>query len=96
VSSLSAGLDTGGLRRLHDGLAASTESGQVPALVVLLAGGDDVHTEVPGRPALHDPDPLRRDAIFRIASLSKPIAAADAVLLVDDSVLQAAYGALAG
>jgi CubicO group peptidase (beta-lactamase class C family) len=87
VSSVSAGLDAGGLRRLHDRLAASTESGQVPAMVALLARGDDVHTEVLGRLALHDPAPLRRDAIFRIASLSKPIAAAGAMLLVDDGML---------
>jgi CubicO group peptidase (beta-lactamase class C family) len=87
VSSVSAGLDAGGLRRLHDRLAASTESGQVPAMAALLARGGDVHTEILGRPALHDPAPLRRDAIFRIASLSKPIAAAGTMLLVDDGML---------
>jgi CubicO group peptidase (beta-lactamase class C family) len=87
VSSVSGGLDAAGLRRVHDRLAASAESGQVPALVALLARGDDIHTEVLGRLALDDPAPLRRDAIFRIASLSKPIAAAGAMLLVDDGVL---------
>jgi CubicO group peptidase (beta-lactamase class C family) len=40
-----------------------------------------------GRAALDDPAPLRRDAIFRIASLTKPIAAAGAMLLVDDGAL---------
>ena len=84
---MSAGLDAAGLRRLHDRLAAHTESGQVPGLVVLLARGDDVHTDVLGHAALGDPAPLRRDAIFRIASLTKPIAAAGAMLLVDDGVL---------
>ena len=34
-----------------------------------------------------DDDPLPRDAIFRIASLTKPIAAAAAMVLVDDGVL---------
>jgi CubicO group peptidase (beta-lactamase class C family) len=80
-------LDPAGLRRVHDRLAASTESGQVPALTALLARGGDVHTEVLGHLALDDPTPLRRDAIFRIASLSKPITAAGAMLLVDDGVL---------
>jgi CubicO group peptidase (beta-lactamase class C family) len=84
---VSAGLDAAGLRRLHDHLAAHTESGQVPGLVALLARGDDVHIEVLGHAALDDPVPLRRDAIFRIASLTKPIAAAAAMLLVDDGVL---------
>ncbi len=84
---MSAGLDAAGLRRLHDRLAAHTESGQVPGLVALLARGDDVHTEVLGHAALGDPAPLRRGAIFRIASLTKPVAAAGAMLLVDDGVL---------
>lgn len=84
---MSAGLDTAGLRRLHERLAAHTESGQVPGLAALLARGGDVHIEVLGHAALGDPAPLRRDAIFRIASLTKPIAAAGAMLLVDDGVL---------
>ncbi len=78
------------LRRLHDRLAAQTESGQVPGLVALLARGDEVHIEVLGHAALDDPAPLGRDAIFRIASLTKPIAAAGAMMLVDDGVLSLA------
>jgi CubicO group peptidase (beta-lactamase class C family) len=84
---LSSGLEAAGLRRVHERLAALTETGEVPALAALLARGEDVHTEVLGHLAFGDPAPLRRDAIFRIASLSKPIAAAGAMLLVDDGVL---------
>jgi CubicO group peptidase (beta-lactamase class C family) len=84
---MSAGLDAAGLRGLHDRLTAHTDSGQVPGLVALLARGDDVHTELLGHAALDDPAPLRRDAIFRIASLTKPIAAAGAMILVDEGVL---------
>ena len=84
---VSAGLDAAGLRRLHDRLAAHTEGGEVPGLVALLARGDDIHVEVLGHAALGDPAPLQRDAIFRIASLTKPIAAAGAMVLVDDGVL---------
>jgi len=83
----SPGLDPVGLARLHDRLAAHVERGDVPGLVALVARGADVHTEVLGRAALDDPTPLRRDAIFRIASLTKPIAAAGAMALVDDGVL---------
>ncbi len=43
--------------------------------------------EVLGHAALDDPAPLQRDAIFRIASLTKPISAAGAMVLVDDGVL---------
>jgi len=84
---VSADLDPAGLRQVHGRLAAHTESGQVPGLVALVARGDDVHVEVLGHAALDDCAPLRRDAIFRIASLTKPIAAAGAMLLVDDGVV---------
>lgn len=81
------GLRPAGLERLHDRLLAHVERRDVPGLAALVARGDDVHVEVLGTPALDDPTPLRRDAIFRIASLTKPIAAAGAMALVDDGVL---------
>ena len=83
----SPGLDSAGLDRLRDRLAAHIERRDVPGLAALVARGEDVHVEVLGTPALDDPKALRRDAIFRIASLSKPIAAAGAMALVDDGVL---------
>ena len=58
VSGVSAGLDAAGLRRLHERLAAHTESGEVPGLVALVARGDDVHVEVLGHAALDDAAPL--------------------------------------
>ncbi len=70
-----------------ESLARHVEAGAVPGLAWLVARGDDVRVEVLGTPALNDPTPLQRDAIFRIASLSKPIAAAGAMTLVDDGVL---------
>jgi CubicO group peptidase (beta-lactamase class C family) len=87
VSGVTAGLDAAGLRNLHDRLTVHAESRQVPGLVALLARGGDVHVEVLGHAALDDPAPLQRDAIFRIASLTKPISAAGALVLVDDGVL---------
>ena len=81
------GLDVAGLTRLRDQLGAHVERGAVPGLTALVACGDDVHVEVLGTPALDDPAPLRRDAIFRIASLSKPIGGAAVMVLVDDGVL---------
>ena len=84
---MSPGLSVSGLDRLRDRLAAHVEHRDVPGLAALVARGDDVHVEVLGSPALDDPAPLARDAIFRIASLTKPIAAAGAMALVDDGVL---------
>jgi CubicO group peptidase (beta-lactamase class C family) len=81
------GLSETGCARLHERLAAHVEDGVVPGLVALVARGDDVHVEVLGTPALNAPTPLQRDSIFRIASLSKPIAAAGAMCLVDDGTI---------
>jgi CubicO group peptidase (beta-lactamase class C family) len=81
------GLSDEGRARLHERLAAHVASGVVPGLAALVASGDDVHMEVLGTAAVDDPTPLRRDALFRIASLTKPIAAAGAMLLVDDGTV---------
>lgn len=84
------GLDPAGLQRLHERLGALVEDGGVPALAALVASGDHVHTEVLGTLSLDSTAPLPRDALFRIASLSKPIGAAGAMVLVDDGVLSLA------
>ncbi|HEU5331449.1 MAG TPA: serine hydrolase domain-containing protein [Actinocrinis sp.] len=85
--SSTSGLDPAGLARLHDLLSAHVERRDVPGLAALVARGDDVHVEVLGTPSLDDPTPLRRDAIFRIASLTKPIVGAAAMMLVEEGVL---------
>jgi CubicO group peptidase (beta-lactamase class C family) len=80
------GFSEEGLAGLHARLRALVERGEVPGLVALIAHGSDVHVEVLGSLALGDAAPLERDAIFRIASISKPIGAAGAMVLVDDGV----------
>jgi CubicO group peptidase (beta-lactamase class C family) len=83
-----APLSPHGLATLHELMAAHVAARRMPGLVTLVARGDDVHVDVVGTPAFDDPEPLRRDAIFRIASLSKPIAAATAMSLVDEGLLR--------
>jgi CubicO group peptidase (beta-lactamase class C family) len=82
------GLSPSGLGRLHDLMAAHVDEGQVPGLVALVARGDEVHVDVLGTLALDGPTALARDAIFRIASLTKPITAATALTLVEDGTLR--------
>ena len=96
------GLTVHGLQRLHDRLARHVDTGTMPGLVALVARHgaepidpgrngpahvDLVHVDVIGTKAFGDAEPMRRDAIFRIASLTKPITAAAAMILVDDGVL---------
>ncbi len=81
-------LSRDGLTVLHELMAAHVASGQMPGLVTLVARGDDVEVDVIGRPAFGDPEPLARNAIFRIASLSKPITAATTMSMVDAGILR--------
>lgn len=62
------------------------DSGAVPGLVALVSRGDDVEVAVLGRQG-PDGAPVRRDSIFRGASITKPLTAALAMLLVEDGLL---------
>jgi CubicO group peptidase (beta-lactamase class C family) len=80
-------LSTEGLARLHDSMAAHVGAGRLPGLVTLVACGDDVHVDTIGTPSFADDTPMARDAIFRIASLSKPITAVATMTLVEEGLL---------
>ena len=82
-----AGISVAGRDRLHETMAGYVESGHLPGLVTLVARGDDVHVDTIGTAAFTDARPLARDTIFRIASLTKPIAAVAAMTLVEDGTL---------
>src|SRR5262245_5996551 len=69
-------------------MAARVGAGELPGLVLLVAVGDDVHVEAIGAPSFTADAPLRRDAIFRMASLPKPVVAAAALTLVDEGRLR--------
>ena len=76
-----------GVDRLHQAMVARVDSGALPGLVAVVARGADVHTEVVGTLAFDDDRPMRRDTIFRITSMTKPILGAAAMLLVDEGRL---------
>jgi hypothetical protein len=77
-----------GLDRLHETMAAHVGSGQLPGLVTLVARGGAVHVDTIGAASFADDTPLARDAIFRIASLTKPITAVATMSLVEEGVLR--------
>ncbi len=81
------GLTADGITALDATLARHVAHGEVPGLVALVARGEDVHVSAIGHQALGDPEPIGRDAIFRIASLTKPIAGAAAMLLIGDGAM---------
>jgi CubicO group peptidase (beta-lactamase class C family) len=69
-------------------MEAHVAAGRLPGLVTLVAYGDDVHMDTIGTPSFVDETPLRRDAIFRIASLTKPITAVATMSLVEEGLLR--------
>ena len=81
------GFTDAGLAALDGALARHTATGAVPGLVALVARGGQAHVTWSGRLALGDSEPIGRDAIFRLASLTKPIVGVAAMLLADDGVL---------
>ena len=82
-----AALPTSRLERLHHALSRHAGRGDLPGLVALVSHHGDVHVEAIGSLSFGDSPPMRRDTIFRIASLTKPMAAAAAMMLVDDGTL---------
>lgn len=72
------------LDRLHRTLSGYIERGEMPGLVALVSQGEEVHVETLGTLAFDNPAPMRRDTIFRIASITKPIAAVAAMILIEE------------
>src|SRR5947208_2608636 len=84
---INGGLANARLGRLHDVMAGYVERGEVPGLVALVSRRGEAHVDAIGTLALGGA-PMRRDAIFRIASLTKPIVAAAAMILVEECRLR--------
>jgi len=83
-----SGLSPARLRRLGEVLTRHVESGDMPGLVAMVARRGEVHVEAIGTLVAGGSAPMRRDTIFRIASVTKQIAAAAAMTLVEESQLR--------
>jgi CubicO group peptidase (beta-lactamase class C family) len=84
----SAGLSKTRLGRLREVMAGFVERGEVPGLVALISRRGETHVEALGTKALDSSDRVERDTIFRIASMTKPITAAAAMILVEECKLR--------
>ena len=82
------GLSEARLVRMHDVMAGHVERGEVPGVVTLLSRRGEVHVDALGKRAVGGSEPMGRATIFRISSLTKPIAAAAAMVLVEDGTLR--------
>jgi len=83
-----AGLSKSRLERMHQVLTGYVERKELPGLVALVSRHDDIHVETLGALAFDNPAPMQRDTIFRIASITKPITAVAAMILVEECKLR--------
>lgn len=83
-----SGFDRDGVRRLHDVLAGHVDRGDVGGIAWLVARDGLVEAGAAGRLTRGQPEPVRRDSLFRIASMTKPIVAVAALTLVEDCRLR--------
>jgi CubicO group peptidase (beta-lactamase class C family) len=82
------GLSKARLGRMHDVMVGYVERGDVPGLVTRVSRRGEVHVDVIGTQAIGDSPPMRRDTIFRISSMTKPITAAATMILVEECKLR--------
>jgi CubicO group peptidase (beta-lactamase class C family) len=82
------GLSKARLNRMHDVMAGYVERGEVSGAVTLVSRRGETHVDVIGTKSVGGAEPMRRDTIFRIASMTKPITAAATMILVEECRLR--------
>ncbi len=76
------------LQRMRHVMAGYVERGEIPGIVTLLSRRGQVVVDAIGVKEIGGDEPIRRDTIFRIASLTKPITAAATMILVEECKLR--------
>jgi CubicO group peptidase (beta-lactamase class C family) len=82
------GLSQARLGRLRAAMSGHVERGQAAGIVTLVSRRGEVHVDAVGNKAVGANDPMRRDTIFRIASVTKPMTAVAAMILVEECKLR--------
>jgi CubicO group peptidase (beta-lactamase class C family) len=82
------GFSTARLARMSEVMRGYVERGEVAGVVTHLCRRDAVHVEIFGAQDLATGKPIARDTIFRIASMTKPVTAAAAMILVEETKLR--------
>ncbi|WP_240417703.1 serine hydrolase domain-containing protein [Paenibacillus periandrae] len=76
------------LGRMHDIMAGYVERGEISGMVTLISRREDVYVDAIGKLAFGSDVSMQRDTLFRIASMTKPITAAAAMILVEECRLR--------
>jgi CubicO group peptidase (beta-lactamase class C family) len=73
---------------LHGVMSTHVEQDTIGGVAWLAARGDAVEVGLAGALTRGRPEPVRRDSIFRIASMTKPVLAAGALILIEECRLR--------
>ena len=77
------------LKRVTDAFQSEVDKGAIPGAVVLIArNGKIAYFEAFGFQNRENKEPMKTDAIFRIASMSKPITSVAVMMLVEEGKIQ--------
>jgi CubicO group peptidase (beta-lactamase class C family) len=88
MSSSKSGLSKKRLKRLHDAAERYVEAGQIAGAITLIERRGETFVDVVGLADRERGTWLKRDSIFRIASMSKPVTAVAAMILVEEGKLR--------
>src|SRR4051812_23141191 len=83
-----SGFSLGRLRRMSEVMRRFVERGKVAGLITLLWRRGEVHFEAIGVQDLASGVPMRHETLFRVASMTKPITATAALILVEEAKLR--------
>jgi CubicO group peptidase (beta-lactamase class C family) len=82
------GFDDAGLRQLASAMTRQADADEVGGVAWLAARGDDVEAGFAGHLTRGEAAPIARDSIFRISSMTKPMLAVAALILVEECTLR--------
>jgi CubicO group peptidase (beta-lactamase class C family) len=78
------GLSKSRLERMRQVLSEYIQREEIPGFIALVSRHHDLYVETFGALAFGSAAPMRRDTIFRIASITKPVVAVAAMILVEE------------
>lgn len=84
---MAGGLSETRLARLRSVLSSHVEAGRLAGAVTWVSRRGEVHVDAVGSLAPDGSEPMRRDSIFRIASLTKPVVAVLALMLAEECLI---------
>src|SRR5580700_12291549 len=84
-----AGMSSERLHRIHDAVQRHIDAGEISGAVTLVARrGRLVHFEAHGLMDIESNRAMQKDAIFRIASMSKPITGVAVMMMLEEGKLR--------